>query len=196
MCLFLPFLHFDTYKSLVKRRGLIKSRIKQGRARPIPKKVAGLDSLELRILWQFLGHDPPINSRRTLDQFGYPGLLDTRARDDDQMLYKMTKQRCNQPRDSLYTHKVEEESENHPEDKLLPDGGESEEGSDDSGSESDEEPEKDVLDGNVLMIDQVWLWVVDKGTNDTSLPIHLVLQADIATQRLQSPSSQRYTLSP
>jgi len=45
------------------------------------------------VIWQFLGHDPPINCRRTLDQFGYPSLLDTRARDDDQMLYKMTKQR-------------------------------------------------------------------------------------------------------
>ena len=45
------------------------------------------------MIWQFLGHDPPINCRRTLDQFGYPSLLDTRARDDDQMLYKMTKQR-------------------------------------------------------------------------------------------------------
>jgi hypothetical protein len=166
MCLFLPFLHFDTYKSLVKRRAVIKQRIKQGRARPIPKEVAGLESLELKILWQFLGHDPPVNSRRTLDQFGYPGLLDTRARDDDQMLYKMTKQRCNHPQDSMYTHAVEREDEEneHPEgDRESPGEPLPDLESDDSDSESDVEPENDVLDGNVLMVDQVWLWVVDKG---------------------------------
>src|SRR5271169_1720522 len=88
MCLYLPYLHFDTYKVLVKRRALLKRRIKQGRSRPVPQSVAKLESLEFRVIWQFLGHDPPINCRRTLDQFGYPSLLDTRARDDDQMLYK------------------------------------------------------------------------------------------------------------
>jgi hypothetical protein len=90
MCLFLPLLHWDTYKALVKRRTLIKRRINQGRSRPVPQSVAKLESLELRVIWQFLGHDPPINCRRTLDQFGYPSLVDTRARDDDQMLYKMS----------------------------------------------------------------------------------------------------------
>jgi hypothetical protein len=166
MCLFLPFLHFDTYKSLVKRRALIKSRLKQGRARPIPKKIAALDSLELKILWQFLGHDPPVNSRRTLDQFGYPGLLDTRARDDDQMLYKMTKQRCNHPHDSMYTYTTEKEHEESEHQEGTGDsaaGSVAEPDSDDSGSESDDEPENDVLDGNVLMVDQVWLWVMDNG---------------------------------
>jgi hypothetical protein len=151
---------------MVKRRALIKARVKQGRARPIPKKVAGLDSLELKILWQFLGHDPPVNSRRTLDQFGYPGLLDTRARDDDQMLYKMTKQRCDHPHDSIYTYdtgKDLDDSENVEENGGSPGTSQPEPGSDDSGSESEEEEESDVLDGNVLMVDQVWLWVVDNG---------------------------------
>jgi hypothetical protein len=151
---------------MVKRRALIKSRVKQGRARPIPKKVSGLDSLELKILWQFLGHDPPVNSRRTLDQFGYPGLLDTRARDDDQMLYKMTKQRCNHPHDSMYTYNTEkehEESENAEGNLQSQEDPPAEPESDDSGSESEEEEESDVLDGNVLMVDQVWLWVVDDG---------------------------------
>lgn len=90
MCLYLPYLHFDTYKVLVKRRALVKQRIRQSRSRPVPHQVSRLDSQEFQVLWQYLGHDPPINARRTLDQFGYPGLTDTRARDDDQMLYKMT----------------------------------------------------------------------------------------------------------
>lgn len=92
MCLYLPYLHFDTYKVLVKRRALVKQRLKQGRSRPVPQEVAKLDSEEFQVLWQYMGHDPPINIRRTLDQFGYPSLLDTRARDEDQMLYKMTKE--------------------------------------------------------------------------------------------------------
>jgi hypothetical protein len=173
MCLYLPFLHFDTYKSLVKRRTLIKRRIKQGRSRPVPQSVSKLESLELKVLWQFLGHDPPINSRRTLDQFGYPGLLDTRARDDDQMLYKMTKQRCSHPKDGLYENgieagpesgrKAQDESEEHDEDG-------DEDDSDGSEAGSEEESDDDILDGNVLMVDQVWLWIVDSGTFSSYSP--------------------------
>ena len=135
----------------------------------MPQSVSKLESLELKVLWQFLGHDPPINSRRTLDQFGYPGLLDTRARDDDQMLYKMTKQRCSHPNDALYENgtgakpetgrNTQGESEGHEE--QSDDDEDSEDGSE-VGSE--EESDDDILDGNVLMVDQVWLWIVDKGT--------------------------------
>ena len=93
MCLYLPYLHFDTYKVLVRRRALVKKKTEAMDDQDRPSAVAKLDSLEFKVLWQYLGHDPPINARRTLDQFGYPSLLETRARDDDQMLYKMTKER-------------------------------------------------------------------------------------------------------
>ncbi|KAH8674577.1 hypothetical protein BGZ60DRAFT_526534 [Tricladium varicosporioides] len=164
MSLFLPFLHFDTYRALVRRRKLIKQRVKQGRSRPVPQSVAKMDSLELQVLWQFLGHDPPINSRRTLDQFGYPGLLDTRARDDDQMLYKMTKQRLPH---SIRDHDTE--GERRTSQKLGNDSGEfiddPEVGSEGSESETgDDDSDNDILDGNVLMVDQVWLWVLDNET--------------------------------
>jgi hypothetical protein len=36
------------------------------------------------------------------------------------------------------------------------------EASDDE-SESDLESDDDILDGNVLMVDQLWLWIVDSG---------------------------------
>jgi hypothetical protein len=36
------------------------------------------------------------------------------------------------------------------------------EASDDE-SESDLEWDEDILDGNVLMVDQLWLWIVDHG---------------------------------
>jgi hypothetical protein len=33
----------------------------------------------------------------------------------------------------------------------------------DDESESDLESDDDILDGNVLMVDQLWLWIVDQG---------------------------------
>jgi hypothetical protein len=33
----------------------------------------------------------------------------------------------------------------------------------DAESESDLESDEDILDGNVLMVDQLWLWIVDNG---------------------------------
>jgi len=47
MYMYLPYLHFDSYKAIVRRRTLIKRRIKQGRSRPVPQSVAKLDSLEV-----------------------------------------------------------------------------------------------------------------------------------------------------
>ncbi|KAK8110679.1 ankyrin repeat protein [Apiospora kogelbergensis] len=91
--LYLPYLHFDTYKNVIKRRKTIRRRLGLGRARPVPEDIALEESLEMRVTWEFIGHDPPLNTRRTLDQYGYPSLRDTYARDDDQMLYKLTKER-------------------------------------------------------------------------------------------------------
>lgn len=89
--LYMPFLHFDTYKAIVKRRALISKRLFQGLRKPIPLDILKEPSLELRVIWEYLDRDPPINIRRTLDQFQHPS-LDTKARDDDQVLYKMTKE--------------------------------------------------------------------------------------------------------
>ncbi|KAG9245954.1 hypothetical protein BJ878DRAFT_499088 [Calycina marina] len=177
MYLYLPYLHFDSYKAIVRRRTIIKRRIRQGRSGPVPASVAKLDSLELKVTWQFLGHDPPINCRRTLDQFGYPSLLDTRARDDDQMLYKMTKQRFAH-HDEIYSGVSEEEKKRMDEIRRLAEEEENSSSSSDSSVNTDdeleddeeeaeseaEENEEDILDGNVLMVDQLWLWIVDSET--------------------------------
>ena len=77
MYLYLPYLHFDTYLNIIKRRNIMKRRTSHGRARPVPADIAQLESLEMRVLWEFMGYDPPLNCRRTLDQFGYPSLKDT-----------------------------------------------------------------------------------------------------------------------
>ncbi|KAA8573793.1 hypothetical protein EYC84_005349 [Monilinia fructicola] len=167
MCLYLPYLHFDTYKVLVKRRALVKQRLKQGRSRPVPQEVAKLDSEEFQVLWQYMGHDPPINIRRTLDQFGYPSLLDTRARDEDQMLsYRQSK--IGQGKTELYENLEEEDYD------------EIDENSEDHGAQSDTviASDDDVLDGNVLMVDQLWLWIIDSGFAVTFFPRRAGLKTD------------------
>lgn len=186
-CLYLyfPFLHFDSYRTLIKRRDMIKKRMDQGRTRPVPLDVAKDKSRELQVIWEYLGHDPPINCRRTLDQYRYPSLRDTRTRDDDQMLYKMTKENLlinnNAYEDSLgavprgdgkvYTQIYDETSG----DENADDGHESvlEADSDAEGSDEDTSPVHDIhdiLDGNVLMVDQLWLWVTDTSESNPPPP--------------------------
>ncbi|TGO71257.1 hypothetical protein BELL_0601g00060 [Botrytis elliptica] len=165
MCLYLPYLQFDTYKVLVKRRDFVKQRIEQGRSRPVPQQVSKLDSQEIQVLWQYLGHDPPVNARRTLDQFGYPSLLDTRARDDDQMLYKMTKERHTKSNGT--TNNTADGQSNVARMMRPAQGNDKEDAVDEKSDDSDNPSDRDamsdgdVLDGNVLMVDQLWLWVID-----------------------------------
>ncbi|CCT70990.1 uncharacterized protein FFUJ_08979 [Fusarium fujikuroi IMI 58289] len=158
-CLFLPYLHFDSYKRLIRRRELILQRLGHGRARPVPETVAKSDSLESQVIWEFLGHDPPVNCRRTLDQYGYPSLRDTRSRDDDQMLYKLTKERTFAPGLGPGLHGQMSNSSSGSSgsgsrrSKTSSQDGEDEEGCEDS-----------ILNGNVLMVDQLWLWAIDSHT--------------------------------
>ena len=178
--MFLPFLHFDSYKAVIRRREMIRRRLGQGRTRPVPSTVSKTDSLELRVIWEFLGHDPPINCRRTLDQFGYPSLHDTRARDDDQMLYKMTKERvdANGMREpGLYrgAHEKRNRNEDASGDDASLDEDQQDENSDtDIVEEEDEEIQlgDDVLNGNLLMVDQLWMWTIDTSAPTTQLPVH------------------------
>lgn len=162
LCLFLPYLHFDSYKRLLHRRAVIFDRLSRGRARPVPQEIAKSNSMELQVIWEFLGHDPPINCRRTLDQFGYPSLRDTRSRDDDQMLYKLTKERScryGEHHRDLYAHSLNSRSGSYGshgswKDKLA--GLENIK----DGDEEEEEEDDGVRNGNILMVDQMWLWVI------------------------------------
>lgn len=167
-CLFLPYLHFDTYCNIVRRRKLIAARMRHGRASPVPPKVAErTESLESRIIWKYLGHDPPMNWRRTLDQFGYPSLADTNARDDDQMLYKLTKEDPNPtaknrrwvPARHSLSSKV----------SLIREIG-SDDDSDSDIDESEAEEETYLRDGKLLMVDQLWLWTINTDTLTTFFP--------------------------
>lgn len=165
--LYLPYLHFDTYKHIVKRRSIISRRLAQGRARPVPQDVANLDSLELRVIWQYLGYDPPLNFRRTLDQFGYPSLKDTYARDDDQMLYKFTKDdRTFEPSEhpsTADTSAVDLSDRYSIGTKLLHDLVKKENAIA-STSDTENEMAAGLRDGKLLMVDQLWLWAIDLST--------------------------------
>ncbi|OTA91512.1 hypothetical protein M434DRAFT_76195 [Hypoxylon sp. CO27-5] len=174
--LYLPYLHYDTYLNIVRRRNLIKRRMEHGRARPVPKDVAELESLDSRVIWEYIGHDPPLNTRRTLDQFGYPSLRETYARDDEQMLYKLTKEKAPIPfmRKWDVYHSGDGKG---PLSALSPSGRlasaakmfKSSEAASQK-AEDDSKLEDNLLDGNVLMVDQLWLWAIDTTTLMTFFP--------------------------
>ncbi|KAI8192032.1 hypothetical protein K4K54_002895 [Colletotrichum sp. SAR 10_86] len=131
--------------------------------------LAGLESPELRMIWEYIGYDPPLNYRRTLDQFAYPSLRDTWARDDDQMLYKLTKDRASggvNREVMTLTRRQTLGSTGSPFDRLSPSStGLLEE---DNGSDDEiEDLEEVIKDGKVLMVDQLWLWAIDKKTLTT-----------------------------
>lgn len=162
LSLYFPYLHFETYRHIIRRRGLIARRLAHGRARPVPADIAALDSLELRMLWEYIGHDPPLNSRRTLDQFGYPSLKDTDARDDDQMLYKLTKEdKLSSPPPAAVPKglaKLEREFSSGT--RLLHEMIDREK-EHVAAEEGYGEGEIELRDGNLLMVDQLWLWAID-----------------------------------
>ncbi|KAI1115569.1 hypothetical protein F5Y14DRAFT_410352 [Nemania sp. NC0429] len=174
--LYLPYLHYDTYINVLRRRNILKLRMKHGRARPVPQEIAELESLESRVIWQFIGSDQPLNARRTLDQYGYPALQDTWARDDDQMLYKLTKQTVTDPmkrmRDMYHSGK-DQPSAVSPDSRMTSPAERLLKGDDINGNGAEgPEPtlEEDIINGNVLMVDQLWLWAVDNTTLMTFFP--------------------------
>jgi hypothetical protein len=160
----MPYLHFDTYINMVKRRSIIKRRLSNGRARPVPSEIAALESMELRVIWQYLEYDPPLNFRRSLDQYGYPSLGDTDARDDDQMLYKLTKEDEPEPVKSKKRTLDRLGSTRSPTDHRTSSVNTTLLAGDDD-KDSDIEDDADlvthIIDGKVLMVDQLWLWAVD-----------------------------------
>ncbi|KAJ0159741.1 hypothetical protein CTA2_9187, partial [Colletotrichum tanaceti] len=167
---YLPFLHFDTYINVLRRRNFIKRRMQHGRARPVPREIAELESTELRMIWEYIGYDPPLNYRRTLDQFAYPSLRDTWARDDDQMLYKLTKDHApgGAGRDPLGLQRRQTSgSAWSPAEKLTPSSTGLLDEEPANTEDEDQDLEEAIRDGKVLMVDQLWLWAIDTTTLST-----------------------------
>ncbi|PSR77954.1 hypothetical protein BD289DRAFT_377235 [Coniella lustricola] len=177
--LYLPYLHFERYRHMVQRRNLISKRMAHGRARPVPKEIANLESVELRVVWKYLGHDPPLNGRRTLDQFGYPSLRDTHARDDDQMLYKLTREDESPPLSlgEVRRRRRQQQQQQHDDASPRTSGRFSadqesitREKEDASPPDKEREELSRLRNGNLLMVDQLWLWVLDSTTLTTFFP--------------------------
>lgn len=152
LVVYLPYLHWDSFNNLEKRADIIKRRRKQVHARPIAKDVALGRSTEHKLIWQHLTSDRPIHCRRTLDQYGYPSLRNTSVRDGDQILYKRTKADADTPL-------LKEEKLKHKHRSL---------GRRSVAAGANIDPTTGAspvdADAKVLMVDQMWLWVIDNQT--------------------------------
>lgn len=125
------------------RAAVIEKRRKQGHSHPIDREVVEGRSIENKLIWQYLSSERPIHCRRTLDQYGYPSLRNTAVRDADQILYKRTK-----------TDKAASSAKDPPKKSWHP-------GRSSSGRKDQSAPED--ISAKVLMVDQLWLWVIDAG---------------------------------
>lgn len=159
---YLPYLHWDSFKNLQQRAEIIHKRRQQPHARPVDKEVANGNSMEHKLIWQHLTSAWPVHCRRTLDQYGYPTLRNTTVRDGDQILYKRTKlmfdPEATQPKESTKKQK-----------RLLKrtlTGKQPPTSDEDDGAPLFATTLSSLDDGaaKVLMVDQLWLWIVDKET--------------------------------
>ena len=147
--------------------------MKQGRVRPTRQDIKDSKSIETKMIWKYLGAEPPFHCRRTLDQFGYPNLRSCEARDDDQMLWKRTRPKSadlipssKKTRSITHNHSEHDsptESQRHPTARHQS-STRQEEDSDEALLRTSEESVANTQGGNVLMVDQLWLWALNKET--------------------------------
>lgn len=99
--------------------------------------------MESKLIWHYLHSDRPIHCRRTLDQYGYPSLRNTAVRDADQILYKRTKvdKDAAPVKDSTKNKWHSHRSSADRSVRLASDDG----------------------NAKVLMVDQLWLWILNNG---------------------------------
>ena len=145
---YLPYLHWDSFRNLQKRADIIKKRREQPHARPIAKDVVHGESMEHKLIWQDLTSDRPVHCRRTLDQYGYPSFRNTSVRDADQILYKRTKP-------DAHTQQSKESSTKSKQMLQSTRG---------AAARQFLVPNVDDAIAKVLMVDQLWLWILDDKT--------------------------------
>ncbi|KAI9654644.1 MAG: hypothetical protein M1821_005851 [Bathelium mastoideum] len=156
MVVYLPYLHWDNFGALRDRNALIQRRLKQKSLHPFDEEIAkaGL----------------PIHHRRSLDQYRYPTLRSTAARDDDQVLHKRTRLQEHDPKTKTdkapYTVKgpyLAEKSSNASS-HLLASTGRQSDAAKQSRRTHRPSPVRDEDRSTVLMVDQLWCWVADPDT--------------------------------
>lgn len=143
--IYLPYLHWDTFQNMNMRAKTVDKRRKQTHSRPIDHGIATGASIESKLIWQYLQSERPVHCRRTLDQYGYPSLHNTAVRDGDQILYKRTKPEAKtaQPKEPM------RRQERH---------------SNRLASSGEPQPPLDDVIAKVLMVDQLWLWILNNET--------------------------------
>ncbi|KAF1808412.1 hypothetical protein P152DRAFT_220188 [Eremomyces bilateralis CBS 781.70] len=90
LVLFMPYLHYETDS----RRMRMSQTIKEALTREPPFVPQTLDDLLIRA---YINSDPPLHTRRTLDQFFYHG-IDTTERDRDQVVFRYCQHRGLEPK--------------------------------------------------------------------------------------------------
>ncbi|KAL9098317.1 MAG: hypothetical protein Q9163_006008 [Psora crenata] len=148
--LYLPYLHWDSFTNMKQRADVIKRRldVQATPIPPVPADIISSPSMEHKLIWQCLTLERPLHCRRTLDQYGYPSLLNTSVRDHDQILWKRTRL----------------DAENMPKVRR---------GSAQNFVEGTARQPTSVSRNHVakvLMVDQLWLWIVDNETVVTFFP--------------------------
>ncbi|MCJ1293387.1 hypothetical protein MMC34_004941 [Xylographa carneopallida] len=151
LALYLPYLHWDNFDQLQTRADVIRKRGDLPHARPIDREIAKGKSIECKLIWQYLHSKWPLHTRRSLDQYGYPALRNTAVRDADQVIYKQTRNPV------LPEPTSTKGSSMHNISAILR-----------AARSSGPRPNKikTMSDGaaKVLMVDQLWLFIVDSST--------------------------------
>lgn len=160
--LFFPYLHWDTFDSLLKRNDIVKRRFQQSGPYPLDKSIMGGRSKEFRLIWRYLTHSAnlPLHHRRSLDQYGYPTLRDVSARDVDQVLYKRTRMDADaefEQKKAGIRAKLKEAKRRARSSVRTARNKSVDDGIRDSGAK-------------VLMVDTLWMWIMDQETIITCFP--------------------------
>ncbi|KAK3082341.1 hypothetical protein LTS18_004253 [Coniosporium uncinatum] len=93
LIVYMPYLHWDYYKSMLSRTRLIKDKIARVGKKSNAENAFTSPGMEQKVLHQYVkcGNDWSIHPRRSLDQYGYPTLANTNVRNADQVMYKAPK---------------------------------------------------------------------------------------------------------
>jgi len=154
--IYFPYLHWDTFGALQARNKLLEKRLALGlRSGTPPDEVSKGNALEPKLIWQYVDDlaGLPLHIRRSLDAYGHPYLAtdDLAVRDKDQVLYKRTNPYRLEFRKKRLRQTLRPElrqSQSRP-----------------RGKSTDRELlDFAVQDSKVLMVDQLWLWVLNKET--------------------------------
>lgn len=126
-------------------------------------------SVDGNLINAYLDHEPPLHIRRTLDQFYYLGMDSTEERDEDQVVAKP-------PLSKMLKDFTEGGDEAHnvgkPPDSMLPKRFRNFAKLKDPALSNVTQGKDGPTDPNIIMVDQLWLWIIDQGRALTNSYLH------------------------